>query len=87
MEKGIKGAPEAASKQGTKESFVEAKTVLKSKTEMVLSQIKRIGLSAKVLSKEELIAILHDFYNSEAIESFAHEVHSPWVRSDSMGSG
>ena len=88
LEKGIKGAPEAASKHETSESLMEAKTVLKSKTETVLSQISRIGLSAKVLSKEELIALFHDFYNGGLIESFAHEVHNPWVTSDpSAGSG
>lgn len=79
LEKGVKGAPEAVSKKTSDSSVLEAKSVLKSKTESILTQIKRIGLGAKVLSKEELTSLFHDFYNGMSGGSFSHEVHSPWV--------
>ncbi|KKR71682.1 MAG: hypothetical protein UU15_C0045G0006 [Candidatus Levybacteria bacterium GW2011_GWC2_40_7] len=76
LERGVSGAK----KKSSQTAAMEANSVLRSKTESVLMQIKRVGLSAKLLSKEELITLFHDFYNISGGAS-ASDAKSPMVLS------
>ena len=79
LEKGITGAQSAVTGKTSDAGLLEISAVLRSKTETVLTQMKRVGLSAKVLSKEELTSLFHDLYNENVGTDAAHEVHSPMV--------
>ena len=79
LEKGITGAQSAVTGRTTDAGLLEISAVLRSKTETILTQMKRVGLSAKVLSKEELTSLFHDLYNENVGTDAAHEVHSPMV--------
>ena len=79
LEKGITGAQSAVTGKTTDAGLLEISAVLRSKTETILTQMKRVGLSAKVLSKEELTSLFHDLYNENVGTDAAHEAHSPMV--------
>ena len=79
LEKGITGAQSAVTGKTTDAGLLEISAVLRSKTETILTQMKRVGLSAKVLSKEELASLFHDLYNENVGTDAAHEAHSPMV--------
>ena len=79
LEKGITGAQSAVTGKTTDAGLLEISAVLRSKTETVLTQMKRVGLSAKVLSKEELTSLFHDLYNENVGTDATHEAHSPMV--------
>lgn len=64
LEKGISGAATAARGKNAKETFfIQAKSILSSKTTSVLSQLSRVGLVSKLLGKEDLIKLFYEFYN------------------------
>ena len=79
LEKGITGAQSAVTGKTTDAGLLEISAVLRSKTETILTQMKRVGLSAKVLSKEELTSLFHDLYNENVGTDATHEAHSPMV--------
>jgi len=57
---------ETTATKRSKSSFLEsAKNALKIKSESLHVQLKKLGLFAKELNKEELIRLFHDSYNSE----------------------
>lgn len=64
---------ETTATKGSKNSFLEsAKNALKMKSESLHVQLKRLGLFAKTLNKEDTVGLFHDFYNSEHSQPILH---------------
>jgi hypothetical protein len=71
LEKGAAGATATiAKKQGGKTTFLdEAKVALHTKIDVLHSQLARLNLGAKTLTKEELVKLYYEIYNASPIET------------------
>lgn len=67
---------------GKKEDFfTSAKQNLSSKAESLHSQLTNVNLSAKILSKEELMRLFYEFYNGDlSAETNIEESKTPFVK-------
>lgn len=68
LEKGLSGASQQVGISSGQNLFlVGAKASLHSKTESLLTQIRRLNLKAEILNKEQLIKLFYDIYNEGKI--------------------
>ena len=69
--------------------FLSAKTKLATKAESLHAMLRRMNLSAKTLSKEELIRLFHEIYNGdfEQIDKIAQSIKYPFWKTNPAGSG
>lgn len=81
LEKGPTGAANAA-RGGGSDFANQAKLLLRSKAESLLTEIGRIGIKARVLGKEELLSLLFDVYNNGEmnLSEITHGGKRPTVR-------
>lgn len=81
LESGILGAKQVLDKNTINEFSKTAKSALLSKAETMHSQLTRIGLKAKTLSKEELIKVYYDIFNDISLshQSQGTEAKLPMV--------
>lgn len=84
LEKGAQGASGQVKKnQNQKEQMLdEAKKSLLSKGDSLLTQLRRLALSARVLSEEELVKLFYNIYNFDTLEvaQLANDLESPLVK-------
>lgn len=66
LEEGVSGATKlATSSENLDDFFIKAHAGLHTKAETLLSQIDRMSLRAKIMEKDELVALFHDIYNEQ----------------------
>lgn len=85
LEKGATGASATVKKGKTqqKEAMIEdAKKSLLSKADSMLSQLRKLALSAKILQEEELVKLIYNIYNYDTLEiaQVAGDLQSPLVK-------
>lgn len=54
-------------KEATEDFFTKASAALHTKADVLLSQIDRMALRAKVLEKDGLVGLFHDIYNEQGL--------------------
>jgi hypothetical protein len=76
LEKGIKGAKDAAGISSPQSDFfIGAKTALHSKAESMHAQFGRLNLKAETLGKEQLTKLFYDIFNDTAISAHQETEH------------
>lgn len=67
-------------------SFLSAKAKLAAKSESLHAMLKRMNLSAKTLSKEDLVKLFHEIYNGdfEQINKIAENIKYPFVKREAI---
>lgn len=82
LEAGVTGAAQAVpGKTIDDAAIVSAQKALQAKADSLLPQIKKLAMSARVLSKEELITLFFDEFNEGSIqpEQAEEEVKDPFI--------
>ena len=70
LEKGLSGASAQMGTSSNQDLFlVGARASLRSKTESLLTQIRRLNLKADILNKEQLIKLFYEIYNDEKVSN------------------
>lgn len=86
LEKGVSAAKTGVKRDySSKDEFInEAKTILSSKAQSLLSQLARLNLRAKTLEKEESVKLYYEIYNREAVETtqVTDDIKTPIVRTE-----
>lgn len=84
LERGAQGAKGQVKKgEGQKQQALDdAKKSLLSKSESLLTQLKRLALSAKILPEEELVKLFYNIYNFDTLEiaQLSSDLKSPLVK-------
>lgn len=84
LEKGAQGAATGTKKGGEQKQILldDAKKSLLSKAESLLTQLKRLALSAKVMQEEELVKLFYNIYNFDTLEiaQVSSDLKSPLVK-------
>lgn len=86
LELGAAGTAAQGTKKGQtqKDIFAEnAKKSLASKADSLLSQLRRLALSARILEKEELVKLYYNIYNQDTMEiaQVADDIATPIIKS------
>jgi hypothetical protein len=86
LEQGAAGTAAQGAKKGQtqKDIFAEnAKKSLASKADSLLSQLRRLALSARILEKEELVKLYYNIYNQDTMEiaQVADDIATPIIKS------
>ena len=84
LEAGVTGAAQAVPGNTIDQAAIaSAQKALQAKADSLLPQIKKLAMSARVLSKEELITLFFDEYNEGSIqpEQAEEEVKDPFIHS------
>lgn len=82
LESGITGAAQAVpGKTIDQAAIATAQKILQGKADSLLPQIKRLAMSARILSKEELITLFFDEFNEGSIqpEQVEEELKDPFI--------
>ncbi|MCL4418991.1 hypothetical protein M1146_02690 [Patescibacteria group bacterium] len=86
LEKGVSAAKTGVNKDhSSKDEFInEAKSILRSKAQSLLSQLARLNLRAKTLEKEESVKLYYEIYNRETVETtqVTDDIKTPIVRTE-----
>lgn len=83
LEKGLMGAKQAVGKDDLKNLELQAKAALHSKAESLHTQLARIGLKSKTLSKEDLLKLFYEIFNDTHIhQSHLASNKTPVVKGD-----
>lgn len=83
LEKGLMGAKQAVGKDDLKNLEIQAKAALHSKAESLHTQLSRIGLKSKTLSKEDLLKLFYEIFNDTHIhQSHVASNKTPVVKGD-----
>lgn len=84
LEKGAAGAAGKVKKgEEQKQALLDdAKKSLLSKADSMLSQLRKLALSAKVMQEEELVKLIYNIYNYDTLEiaQVAGDLQSPMVK-------
>lgn len=76
--KGILGGEESRSKSYSPQDLVEAKKIFNQRSQELIWQFRRIGISVRQLTTEELIRLFYEIYNPESAKNDG-------LRNDVMG--
>lgn len=82
LESGVTGATQAVpGKTADQEAVQRAQKILQSKADSLLPQIKKLAMSARILTKEELVTLFFDEYNEGSLqpELAEEEVKDPFI--------
>lgn len=84
LEAGAKGASATVKKgESQKQALIEqANKTLTAKGESLLSQLKRLSLSSKIMQEEELVKMFYNIYNYDTLEiaQVAGDLQKPMVK-------
>lgn len=84
LEKGISAAKTGVKKEySSKDEFInEAKKILSSKAQSLLSQLARLNLRAKILEKGESVKLYYEIYNKDTVETtqVTDDIKTPIIR-------
>lgn len=86
LEKGISAAKTGVKKEySSKDEFInEAKKILSSKAQSLLSQLARLNLRAKILEKGESVKLYYEIYNKDTVETtqVTDDIKTPIIRAE-----
>jgi hypothetical protein len=69
LEGGATAVAQTKGTQGQDAAVATAKKALQTKADSLLSQLRKISSSAKILEKEELVKLFYDIYNADNLET------------------
>lgn len=86
LEKGISAAKTGVKREySSKDEFInEAKKILSSKAQSLLSQLARLNLRAKILEKGESVKLYYEIYNKDTVETtqVTDDIKTPIIRAE-----